>query len=176
MATVGRTTQGASVRAIEGRPYARQVSFTAGDQVTAINAWVRCDTNPHNMNVRILDASGNGLATGTERSISTGTGADEAFTISYTVSSTGNYLIMVYSQNVGGAAECFYDAGSETSYFDSDISNGYPMGANWDAGFATDNVNDDISIYATYTPAGGSPTTITGLGKRFQGWTYRQGG
>ena len=161
MATVGRTSQGALTTSIEGRPFARQVALSAGDQVTAINAWVRCDTGAHNMNVRIFDTSGNGLATGTERSISTGTGADEAFTISYTIPSTANYLIMVYSENVGGAAEAFYDAGGATAYYDADASNTYPMGANWDAGFATDNVTHDVSIYATYTPAAGGPASET---------------
>lgn len=162
MATVGRTTQGASVLSIENRPFGREVTFAAGDEVTSIEAWVSCDTTDHPINAAIYDTSGNRLALGTEQTALVSAGAHQkSIPISYTVPSGGTYIIAVAFENVSGSGNLYYDAGSAPCYYDIDTSEGYPLTSVWAELTGADSVTSDGSISATYTPSGGSAPTIT---------------
>jgi hypothetical protein len=166
MATKGRLTQGASLRSIESRVLGRLEAFTAGDDITALTAWLSVDTGAHLMRPAIYDDAGNRVALGTEQSVSaSGSPQEITFAISYTVPSSGNYVIALCSENVPGTGAIYYDAGSNTSYWDADASNSYPPAATW-VGFVADVGADDASLYVTYTPTGGTtlapaPATLT---------------
>lgn len=156
MATAGRTTQGASSRAIENRCYGREVTLSTGDEITSLEIWVNPDTGAHNIQAAIYDTSGNRLALGTNTSVATGA-SQASLPISYTVAGTTTLVIAAVSENNPGGCIAYYDAGGATSYYDADASTGSPPPATW-TGIGTDNTTDDSSIAITYTPVAGSVT------------------
>jgi len=163
MATAGRETQGASVRAVENRCYGRAFSMTSGDAITEIRAWLLVGTGAHTMQAFVYDTSGNRLATSTPQSVSSGAAAQVAFSISYTFTATDTFVIGIISQNDPGSNEAYYDAVGAVSYYDADASTSYPPPTTW-TGIGTDNNTDDSSIAITYTPASGGSTITPAAG------------
>ena len=164
MATAGRTTQGGSTRGIENRCYGRQITLSAGDEITSLEIWVNPDTGAHNIQPAIYDTSGNRLALGTNTSVGTGA-AQASLPISYTVAGTTTLVITAVSENNPGGCVAYYDAGGATSYYDAEASAGAPPPPTW-TGIGTDENTDDSSIAVTYTPAAAGTVVnpLTGVG------------
>jgi hypothetical protein len=158
MATIGRTTTGAaSVSNAENRLIGRLGTFAAGDEITSVSVYTENTVAAKRINAALYDASnGSRLALGTEQTQALDTTEWRTIPISYTVSSVTDIFIVVQAEGGSGVCDCQWDTDSGvTSYYDSAASYGYPPPATWSgAGWGTD-LDRDISLYATYTPAGG---------------------
>lgn len=162
MATVGRTTQGATGKSVENRPLARRVTLNAGDQITSIDIWILCDSANKDATPAVYDTSGNRLAVGSATTVVANASAQNPqLPISYTIPSTGDYYIAMAIVAGAGNGHVYFDAGSADVKYDADASLGSPPPATW-TGWATDGITDDVSVAATYTPAAAGG----GVGKR----------
>ena len=157
MATKGRTTVGASPSSIESRLFGRLETFTAGDEITAVAAYTNCTTANKLINAALYNAAnGSRLALGTAQTQTAGTSCWRSIPLSYTVAAVTSIVIVVQSEGGAGGADAYWDTDSGgTSYHDATAGQSYPPPSTWTTdGWGTD-LDRDISLYATYTEAGG---------------------
>jgi hypothetical protein len=157
VATKGRTDVGATALNIESRLCGRAETFTAGDEITAVSAYTICTTVDKLINAALYDmATGNRLALGTAQTQTAGTTAWRTIPLSYTVSSITDIMIVVQSEGGSGDGQVYFDTNSAvTHYYDASAGQSYPPPSTWTTdGWGTD-ADRDISVYATYTEAGG---------------------
>jgi hypothetical protein len=148
---------GATALNIESRLCGRAETFTAGDEITAVSVYTICTTADKLINAALYDmATGNRLALGTAQTQTAGTTAWRTIPISYTVSSITNIMVTVQSAGDAGDGQLYFDTNAAvTNYYDASAGQSYPPPSTWTTdGWGTD-LDRDISLYATYTEAGG---------------------
>jgi hypothetical protein len=160
MATIGRTTAGASVISIKNRIAGRLATFTAGDEITSVSAYSEVTKVNKNIYASLYNAAkGVRLALGTGQSDVTGAAGWIDIPISYPVDEVTDIVIAVVSEGGTDLHSLYYDVSSPvTAYHDAGSNHAYPGPTTWSAGWGTD-LDYDLSVYATYTPAGGGGAT-----------------
>jgi hypothetical protein len=158
MATVGRTTQGATGKSVENRPLVRRVTLNSGDEITSIDIWILCDNVNKDATPAVYDTSGNRLAVGSATAVVANASAQNPqLPISYTIPSTGDYYVGMALASGAGNGHVYFDAGSADVKYDADATLGTPPPATW-TNWAAEGITDDVSIAATYTPAAAGGT------------------
>jgi len=156
MANIGYESEGAITSEIENDSFGVRFTMTEEGTVDSISAFCRDDIdNAHTSRCAIYDTSGNLICESANKSDWTTTAAWGTHTVSGspTLSDATTYYVLISFG--GGAAGCQLYTDANASADNIRLTGNHTAGFPDPATFTSTTLDQDYSIYVTYTPAGG---------------------